>query len=92
MWDWWGNIGRGIGKRREGKVGRAEYGKEGLAQRFRKIMMSDNTSHDVRRLTSHGGRGCVLPEDVYTKSGRKFEEVIWEKHPYMRVPPTRYSR
>ena len=31
--------------------------------------------------------GGLLPGEVYTKTGRPVTDVLWEKHPDMRIPP-----
>ena len=36
--------------------------------------------------TGRGG-GCLLPDDQCTKTRQLVAEVLWEKHPDVRVPP-----
>ena len=49
------------GSAREGKLGQEEDNKEGLEQLFHSTVMYGKMHQDVRRLTSHGGIGCLLP-------------------------------
>ena len=49
--------------------------------------MSGKLRQAVRWATNREGGGCLLLDDQCTKTRRTVAEVIWEKHPDMRVPP-----
>ena len=49
--------------------------------------MSGKLRKSVLWATGREGGGCLIPDDQCTKTGRPVAEVLWEKHPYMRVPP-----
>ena len=50
-------------------------------------MLSGKLRKSVLWATGREGGGCLIPDDQCTKTGRPVAEVLWEKHPYMRVPP-----
>ena len=58
-----------------------------MARSFHGTVLSGKLRQAVRRATDQEGRGCLLPEDKCTKTGRPVAEVLWEKHPDMRVLP-----
>ena len=71
--------------------GRAAFSGEeeddAVAQSFHKAVLSGKLQQAVRRATEREGGGCLLPGDKCTKNGRPVADVLWEKHPDMRVPP-----
>ena len=69
------------------RVGRLEDDEEGLAQSFHRNLLYGNFHQEVWRLISHEGLGCLLLEDIFTKTGRTTAYVLREKHRDMSVPP-----
>ena len=58
-----------------------------MAWGLHKTVLSGKLRQAVRQATDREGGGCLLPEDKFTKTGQPVAEVLWEKHPDMRVPP-----
>ena len=53
---------------------------------FHETVLSGKLRQAVRRATDQEEGGCLLPEDLYTKTGRPVAEVLQEKHLDMLVP------
>ena len=51
--------------------------------------MSGNLKQYIHQATDREGGGCLLPEDIFTDTGRPVMKVLLEKHPDMRVPPVK---
>ena len=60
---------------------------ETVARSFHETVLSRKLQQAVRRAANQERRGCLLPEDKCTKTGRPVAEVLREKHPDMHVPP-----
>ena len=58
-----------------------------MARSYHNIVLPGKLWQAVRRATDREGEGCLLPDNQCTKTGRPVAEVLWEKHPDMRVPP-----
>ena len=58
-----------------------------MAQSFNKTVLLGKLRQAVRRATDREGVGCLLPEDLCTKTGRPVADVLREKHLDMRFPP-----
>ena len=56
-------------------------------QSFHETELCGKLCQSVRQATDREGGGCLLLDDQCTKTGRPVAEVLWEKHPDMRVPP-----
>ena len=57
-----------------------------MARSFHKIVLSGKLRQAVRRATDQEEGGCLLLEDLCTKTGRPVAEVLWEKHPEKCTP------
>ena len=72
------------------REGRASFSSEkeddAMARSFHETVLLGKLHQAVRRATNQEGGGCLLPDDQCTKTGRPDAEVLWEKHPDMRVP------
>ena len=55
------------------------------------MVLSGNLRQAVCRSTDREGRGYLLLDDQFTKTGRLVANVLQEKHPDMRVPPIKNS-
>ena len=76
------------GDEQEGRA--ASVGEEedkAVAMSYHDTVLSCKLQQNIRRAIDREGVSCLLPEDQYTKTGRLVAEVLWEKHPDMRVPP-----
>ena len=58
-----------------------------MARSFHETVLSGKLCQAVRQETDREGGGCLLQGDKCTKTGRPVADVLWEKHPDMRVPP-----
>ena len=59
-----------------------------LARSFHITVLSGNLQQAVYKANGReGGGGCLLPEDVFTKTGRPVAYALWEKNPNICVPP-----
>ena len=58
-----------------------------MAWSFHETVLSGKLQQAVHRATDREGGGCLLQEDLCTKTGQPVAEVLREKHPDMRVPP-----
>ena len=76
---------------RAAQEGRAASGGEeeedAIYWSFHETVLSVKLRQAVRWETNREGVRCLLPYNQCTKTGRPIEEVLWEKHPDMRVPP-----
>ena len=76
------------GASREGRA--ASGGEEednAVAWSYYDTVLSGKLRQAIRWSTDREGGGCLLQDDQCTKTWRLVEEVLREKHPYMRVPP-----
>ena len=53
---------------------------------FNSMVLSVKLWQSVRWATNREEGGCLLPRDVYTKTGRTVVDVQWDKHPDIHVP------
>ena len=60
---------------------------DAIERSYHDTVLSGKLQQAVRLETDREGGGCLLPDDKCTKTGRPVAEVLWEKHPDMRVPP-----
>ena len=72
---------------RKGRVDRSKEEEEDfLGRSFHSTLMSGKLWQAVRQATDwETGGGCLLFEDVCTKTGRLIADVIHEKHPNMHI-------
>ena len=66
------------GGAREGRA--ASGGKEednAMARSFHETVLLGKLCQAVRQATDREGRGCLLPDDQCTKTGRPVAEVLW---------------
>ena len=76
------------GAAREGRAtSGGEEEDEAVARSYDYTVLNGKLMQAVRWETDREGGVCLLPDDQCTKTGRPVAEVLWEKHPYMRVPP-----
>jgi len=61
---------------------------EGIARAFNAKVLSGRLRSAVRSLTNRDGGGVLQPDDKCTKTGRPVVDVLREKHPKMREPPS----
>ena len=93
LWERGQNVGLVGDAEAEGaaREGRAAFSGEeednAVARSFQETVLSGKLRQAVRRATDREGGGCLLPGDKCTKTGRPVADVLWEKHPDMRVPP-----
>ena len=93
LWDRGQHAGLVGGAGAEGadREGRSTFSGEeegdAVARGFHETVLSGKLRQAVCRATNRKGGGCLLPDDQCTKTGRPVAEVLWEKHPDMRVPP-----
>ena len=64
-----------------------EEQEDSVAWGFHETVLSGKLQKSLRRATEREGGGCLLPEDLCTKTGRPVAEVLHEKNPDMCVPP-----
>ena len=80
------------GAAREGRAtSGGEEEDEAVARSYDYTVLNGKLMQAVRWETDREGGVCLLPDDQCTKTGRPVAEVLWEKHPYMRVPPVENS-
>ena len=60
---------------------------DAVARSFHKTVLLEKLRQAVHWETDREGGGCLLPGEKCTKTGRPVANVLWEKHPDMRVPP-----
>ena len=65
----------------------SEEEEDAVARSFHETVFSGKLWKAVCRATDREGGGCLLPEDLCTKTGRPVSEVLREKHPDIRAPP-----
>ena len=74
----------------DAREGRAAFSCEeedyAVARSFHETFLLGKLRQAVRRATDRERGGCLLPEDLCTKTGRPVAEVLWEKHLDMHVP------
>ena len=76
------------GKVREGRAASGgEEEDEVLAQSYHSTFLSGKIWQAVCRANNREGGGCLLPDDLCTKTGQQVAEVLQEKHWDMRVSP-----
>ena len=76
------------GAAREGRAAfRGKEEDDAVVWSFYETVLLGKLRQAVRRATDREGAGCLLLGDKFTKTGRPVADVLWEKHPDMRVPP-----
>ena len=75
------------GAAREGRAASGDKEEDNaVARSFHETVLLGKIRQAVRRATDQEGGGCLLLDYQCTKTAQPVSEVLWEKHPSMRVP------